>query len=251
MKLNRLRRDFVKHEIVDEDLEHQMAAVAQREDITAIHWDRPPVKGTVYELPTAYGVLCVWKDIGWSVKRDDAPLVQARSPRSAVFTRVDAAKATALVHVRDGFGSIASYRDGLWWNIPQRPAEHFVLNTMPSAAADENLMLALEAVSRSWQQIALPIWTERADGLFELNTPYGKLVIRRLVGWTVERNGVPLVWCVSGKRLTFDKLEHAKTSALLHAPDYGDLRANDGTRWQKLARAPEIETQKRLNAPTG
>ena len=121
---------------------------------------------------------------------------------------------------------------------------------MPSAAADENLMLILEAVSRSWQQIALPTWTKRADGGFELNTPYGKLVIRRLVGWTVERNGVPLVWCLFGKRVIFDKLEHAKTSALLHAADYGALTAKDGTRWQKRADRPlEDESVHRLHVP--
>jgi hypothetical protein len=46
--MDRLCRDFVKHELVDEDLEDRMAAVAQREDIAAIHWDRALGSGTVY-----------------------------------------------------------------------------------------------------------------------------------------------------------------------------------------------------------
>ena len=119
MYLDRLCRDFVKHELVDEDLEDRMAAVAQREDIAAIRWDRALGSGTVYELPTAYGVLSIQKGFGWCVKRDDAPLVHARSPRPAVFTRLNVAKASALVHLQNGFGSLAPYQDGLWWDIPQ------------------------------------------------------------------------------------------------------------------------------------
>jgi hypothetical protein len=103
-----------------------------------------------------------------------------------------------------------------------------------ASAADENLVLDLEAVARSWQ-LPPPLWTKRAHGCFELNIPYGLLIVRRLVGWTVERNGIPLVWAIAGEKVIFDKLEHAKTSALAHALDYGDVRFVDGTWWDKRA----------------
>ena len=53
-----------------------------------------------------------------------------------------------------------------------------------------------------------------------------------MIGWTVERDGVPLCWTVFGGKVIFDKLEHAKISALVHARDFGyDIRFLDGTRW--------------------
>src|SRR5205823_11323980 len=110
-------------------------------------------------------------------------------------------------------------------------------STAEVSAADENLLLDLEAAARSWQ-LRLPEWTKRAHGYYHLNTPYGHLVVRRLIGWTVERNGVPLTWfCVcSGNTVIFDKLEHAKTSALLHARDRGlAFSFRDGTRWREPA----------------
>ena len=101
-----------------------------------------------------------------------------------------------------------------------------------ASAPDKNLLLALDALARSWQ-LPPPTWTKRAEGHFELNTPYGVLTVRRLVGWTVERNAVPLCWFHPEERLIFDKLEHAKISALAHARDFGDERFGDGTRWDK------------------
>ena len=98
-----------------------------------------------------------------------------------------------------------------------------------ACAADENLVLDVEAVARSWQ-LSRPTWTKRAHGCFELNTPYGNLVVRRLIGWTVERNGVPLCWFLRGERVIFDKLEHAKTAAVACARHYsGD--SISGVRW--------------------
>jgi hypothetical protein len=213
-------------------------------------------------LYTPYGTLEVWPGFGLTVERDGTPLVHARSPRAAVFTGAPAAKACGLVHLMDGFGDAPPYKDGLWWDIKRPTAEHsiqascdFVVDpSLPddhewgrqrldrllkesaatASAADENLLLDLGAVARSWQLLP-PTWTKRAHGCFELNTPYGILVVRRLVGWTVELNGRPLVWAVGSEKVIFDKLEHAKTSGLAHAPDYGDIRFVDGTWWDKRA----------------
>jgi hypothetical protein len=60
------------------------------------------------------------------------------------------------------------------------------------------------------------------------------LVVRRLVGWTVERNDTPLVWAMDGERVIFDKLEHAKTIALACVQTYIDGRIS-GVRWGKRA----------------
>jgi hypothetical protein len=57
-----------------------------------------------------------------------------------------------------------------------------------------------------------------------------------MIGWTVERNGLPLVWFCTGKRVIFDKLEDARTSALVHMADEGaNVRYRDGTRWGEPA----------------
>jgi hypothetical protein len=77
--------------------------------------------------------------------------------------------------------------------------------------------------------------TKQAHGYYELKTPYGLLVVRRLIGWTAERDGAPLVWFVGDEKIIFGKLEHAKTSALVHARDYGGMHFLDGTRWDNPA----------------
>jgi hypothetical protein len=261
-KLTRITMQFVKDQLVDERLNYKFDAVAQREDIAAIRWVNRTRRGMPHWLCTPYGKLEVWHGIGLTVERDGAPLVHARSPRAAVFTSVPAAKAGGLVHLMHGFGDAAPYKDGLWWDIKRPTAEHSVQtpddfavdpslsddhewgrqrldrllkeSAATASAADENLVLDLEAVARSWQ-LPPPPWTKRAHGCFELNTPYGMLVVRRLVGWTVELNGRPLVWAVGSEKVIFDKLEHAKTSGLAHAPDYGDIRFVDGTWWDKRA----------------
>jgi hypothetical protein len=57
-----------------------------------------------------------------------------------------------------------------------------------------------------------------------------------MIGWTVERNGLPLVWWCSGSKVIFDKLDDAKTSALVHVADLGAyVRYPDGTRWGEPA----------------
>jgi len=268
-KLDRLCREFVKDQLVDEALEDGMAAVAQREDIAGLPWSKDRRKEMPHWLHTPYGTLEVWPGIGFTVKRDGKPLVHARSPLDAVFTGVPAAKAAGLVHIADGFGNKSPYKDGLWWNTSRPAAEHPLLPALgdftadPSIpddhewgrhrldrllkdagatadSADDNLLIDLNRVARSWQ-LPPPTWTKRAHGCLELNTPYGILVVRRLIGWVVERNGAPLVWYnggpVAGKKVIFDKLEHAKVSALAHAGDFGELRFRDGTRWdEQLAR---------------
>jgi hypothetical protein len=155
-------------------------------------------------------------------------------------------------------------QDGLSWNITRPPARHIVVpppvgfapdplipddhewgltrltqlvkqSGAAASAADENLLMDLRGSrgARHWQ-LARPTWTKRALGYFELDTPYGTLVVRRLIGWTIERDGAPLVWFHgNGGRVIFDKLEDAQTGALLHAADFGDHRFIDGTRWDK------------------
>lgn len=250
---------FVKDQLVDENLEEKMVAVAQRDDIAAIRWQSLARRGEPYWLCTPYGELEVAPSFPrcWQVRRDDAPLVHARSPHEALFTDIPAAKAAGLVHLRDGFGN-SPYKDGLWWEMNGRVTERTVLQSpadfqvdpsisddhewgrqrldnllkesnVKASADDENLVLVLEAAARNWQ-LPPPKWSKQAHGYYELNTPYGLLVVRRLIGWTVERNGAPLVWFLEdGERVIFDKLEHAKTSALKHAR--GGPYFGDGTRW--------------------
>jgi len=258
----------VKDQLVDEALEDKMAAVAQREDVGAIRWIYPNYRrARGHQLHTPYGLLEVehsWPGC-WTVCRDDSPLARAHSHREAHFTRCSAAKAAGLVHLRHGFGNASRYKDGLWWYIRWPPAERPVLqvpgdfpvdpsisddhewgrerltrllkdSVETASAADLNLVLHLEHVAGSWR-FRPPTWTKRAHGYLELVTPYGTLVVRRLIGWTVERDGVPLVWDVvdENEKVIFDKLEHARTSALIHAIDVWDNRRFfDGTRWDEL-----------------
>ena len=137
-KLTRFAMQFVKDQLVDETLEDRMAAVAQREDIAAIRWVNRARRGMPHWLCTPYGKLEVWHGIGLTVNRDGVPLVHARSPRAAVFTSVPAAKAGGLVHVMDGYGDAAPYKDGLWWDIRRTTAEHSV-QTPGDFAVDPSL----------------------------------------------------------------------------------------------------------------
>jgi hypothetical protein len=137
------------------------------------------------------------------------------------------------IQTPDDFAVDPSLSDDHEWGRQQLDGLLKKSNTT-ATAADENLVLDMEAVARSWQ-LSSPTWAKRAHGCFDLNTPYGMLVVRRLIGWTVERSDAPLVWAMGGERVIFDKLEHAKTSGLAHAPDYGDIRFVDGTWWDKRA----------------
>jgi hypothetical protein len=262
--LTRTVERWVKDQLVDENLEERMAAVAQRADLAAIRWQRKTPRGDLYWLRTPYGDLKIWRSFRgcWSVQRDDVRLVHDRSPREALFTSLPAAKVAGLVHLMDGFADKAPLNDGLWWNSqpstprspvlqpladfqvdPSIPDDHewglrqleSLLKSIPTAvAADRILVLDVERAAGCWQ-LPPPKWTKRAHGYYELNTPYGLLVVRRLIGWTVERSGVPLVWFWGGEKVIFDKLEHAKTSALVHAREYGSNYVGDGTRWDKTA----------------
>jgi hypothetical protein len=99
-------------------------------------------------------------------------------------------------------------------------------------AADVHIIGRIERQVESWQ-LPMPSWKQRARGWYELGSPYGVLVVRRLIGWTVERNNQQIRWCHFGDRVIFDKLEHAKTSALVHAYDVGGPLScfPDGTHW--------------------
>jgi hypothetical protein len=84
-------------------------------------------------------------------------------------------------------------------------------------------------------QLQLPVWANPARGWHTLDSPRGKLVVRRLVGWAIERNGAPMEYTTFGGRLIFDRLEHAKIHALRHAEaDLKDISVRrDGTGWHK------------------
>jgi hypothetical protein len=260
--LNPTIRSLVNDQLVDENVEAAMAAaVARRADVVAIRWLKRPNE---YWLYTPYGKLEIHRSFSafWRVQRDDAPLVHARSPRDALFTSLPAAKLAGLLHVMDGFANKAPYNDGLWWNIHHSRLRQPVLQTpavfqanpsisddhewglqqlgsllkkssMAALPPDGNLVLDMERAARRWE-LPAPAWTKQAHGYYELNTPYGLLLVRRLIGWTVERNSMPLVWFWGGDpKVIFDKLEHAKTSALLHAGECGDMYVGDGTRWDR------------------
>lgn len=255
--------NYFKDQLVEETLENRMHALSQRSEVAALPWQHENYAGMNMRLHTAYGELEIVRLFGcFIVTRDGTSLVHVRSRCEAVFTRLSAAKAAGFVHLSDGFGDAATYEDDLCWDIRRPAAERPVAQTMdapvdpslpdarewgrqrleallkgsvPTAsAADENLLLDLEAVARSWQ-LPPPTWTKRAHGYYQLNTPYGLLVVRRLIGWTVERDGTSLVWAPAGKKVIFDKLEPAKTSALVHARDVGVSGFLDGTRWDEPA----------------
>jgi hypothetical protein len=97
-------------------------------------------------------------------------------------------------------------------------------------AADESLLLDIAKRAASWQ-LSPSQWTRCGVGSYELNTPYGLLTVQRTFGWGVKRDGAPLTSVHNEKPIIFDKLEDAKTSALVHAKDRGVGRFVDGTCW--------------------
>jgi hypothetical protein len=247
--------EYVKDSLVDEELDEKFDAIAPRLDIPEIRWRHRNGNKTNL-MYTPYGDLEIEKTLGgYTVSRDRAPLVHARCPSeglfpAAVFTRMRGARAAGLIHVQDGFGEEPPFKDGLWWRI-SGPATEIIAplssgdfmddQSVPddhqwgrkhldqllkksgiyADAPNENLVLDVEAFA-SWWQLDPPRWSCPAVGRFELKTPYGNLVVRRLIGWTVERNGVPLCWHFRrDPRVIFESLEHAKTIALACASTWG------------------------------
>jgi hypothetical protein len=71
----------------------------------------------------------------------------------------------------------------------------------------------------------------RSESNYELSTPYGTLVVSRMVGWKVERNGVPLVTSFHPRQIIiFDKLEDAQICGLRAVRGGARCRA-DETSW--------------------
>jgi hypothetical protein len=260
--------ESVKDRLVDEELDQRLDALALRQNVSALPWWLASASRSAGGLYTAYGTLEIHRDLGgWTVKRDEAALVHARSaPHEAIFSKQRTAMATALVHLTDGFGDTVAIKDGLWWDIQQPAAEYTTLqpsieldvdtsitddhewgrrrlkqlletSKLSASPEDENLIAAIRSRSR-WAAFTPPPWNKLAHGYFQLHTPYCTLIVRRLIGWTVERDGMPLVWFHSGERLIFDKLEHAKTIALIHARDTEQIQPVDGTRWSEAGRQP-------------
>jgi hypothetical protein len=260
--LKRSIRQYVQDQLVDPILDESFDSAAQGPEITAIQWQPRNHAGKFKRLYTAYGKLEVCRALGGhTVMRDGDWLVQAGGSRAAIFATERAARAAGLVHLKDGWADDAPLGDGLGWKTERLPpeqqlpqsgslADHTLADDhewgrrrlkellktsgAEGCAADDNLMLDMEACARAWQ-LTPPSWTKRARGFLELDTPYGILVVHRLIGWTVERDGVPLVWFLSGEKVIFDKIEHAKTSALVHARDHGSAGLGHGVSWGRTA----------------
>jgi hypothetical protein len=260
-KLNRYMRELLKDELIDDALQTRLVAALQNcHGLANATWSHRR-RFEPYTLLTPYGMLTVSAYIGrsWTVARNGSPLVWQENPRKeAVFTSIAAAKAAGLVHLRDGFGTSVSEKTCLRWKLACPTAPHVaVLNAYDLAAAasvaddqewgerelkrrllqcpdtfaaDVHIIKGIERQADCWQ-LPMPSWTRRAGDWYELGSPYGVLVVRRLIGWTVERNNEPLRWCYFGDRVIFDKLEHAKMSALVHAYDVGLPSHPDGTHW--------------------
>jgi hypothetical protein len=260
-KLNRHLRELLEDELVDDALQAELVAKLEGHRLAKLAW-YPARRGQrPLTLLTPYGMLTVSAYIGrsWTVARNLKLLVWQENPRKeAVFTSIAAAKAAGLVHLRDDFGTSASEKTCLRWKLACPTATHVavldtydlsadasvpddhewgepelkrrLLKCSDAYAADYPIISNIERQAEGWQ-LPMPSWTKRACGWYELGSPYGVLVVRRLVGWTVERNNEPLRWCYFGDRVVFDKLEHAKVSALVHAYDRGDFSHTDGTHW--------------------
>jgi hypothetical protein len=132
--------------------------------------------------------------------------------RSQFGVSVQPATAThvAVLKAYD-LAAAASVPDDHEWG--ERELKRRLLKCSDAYAADYPIISNIERQADCWQ-LPMPSWTRRAGGWYELGSAYGVLVVRRLVGWTVERNNEPLRWCYFGDRVIFDKLEHAKVSAL-------------------------------------
>jgi hypothetical protein len=100
------------------------------------------------------------------------------------------------------------------------------------SAPDANLLPDIARGASAWQ-LPPPKWVRVQEGIYELKTPYGLLTVRRMFGWVARLDGAPLVWCIGGQIINFDKLKDAQTSAVLHARDEAVDRFGDGTRWDR------------------
>ena len=100
------------------DCRLRMIAALERSKVANLRW-LPRTRHDPYMLPTPYGLLHVWAYMRgcWTVERNSVPLVQTESPLEAVFTSLAAAKATGLLHLRDGFRDSGPLDDGLQWKI--------------------------------------------------------------------------------------------------------------------------------------
>jgi hypothetical protein len=262
-KLSRESKKLVHDRLVEDKVDEFYHSIGLRPDIAGVKWQSPNSRSRGTRLETAYGKLVVPRDwAGWMTMRDGDPLVHPRSPRAVFFASQCAAKAAGLLHLKDGFGDALprSWKYGLSWKMKREPitpiVSQFSLDFRADTAvpdnheygndqlkrlveksglaasyADRELLRDLERVAQ-WWQLASPTWTKRGHGCFELATPYGVLVVRRVIGWIVERSGLPRLWATHPHNLViFDKLEHAQMCGLIHAQDYGDLNRPDGTRW--------------------
>jgi hypothetical protein len=247
-KLNRMVLKVAKNQLIDDAYQNEIvAAVARSPAFASLTWQGGPRREPI-SLPTPYGRLDVWANWRgtWEVHRSKEPLVQRGQHLGALFTSVEAAKAAGLLHVKADFGDSLGHNPTLEWKMPLKRSNVSQLKVSPAdpslsddhewgkqrldrllkegdigLADDENLIIDIYREARQWQ-LPMPPWIKRAHGWYDMATPYGTLTVRRLIGWTVERNGSPLVWNPPyNKRVIFDKLEHAKASALVHARDCG------------------------------
>jgi hypothetical protein len=111
------------------------------------------------------------------------------------------------------------------WGLPELSR---LLTSPHIGSPEDELLIRITRNNASWLS-PCPEWTRREQGWYELKTPCGVLTVRRMIGWTVERDGMPLVWSLYGQRVIFDKLERAMTAAWVHAEEEGPV--GDDLRW--------------------
>jgi hypothetical protein len=114
--LERVIREALRDSLVDENFVQSIVNAVSRNSRTGIiRWKRRG-KGC-FELNSPYGILHAYAYFRgfWTLSRDTVPLVHAQSMKQAVIRGLQGAKATALLHAADGFGSRTPFKDGLTW----------------------------------------------------------------------------------------------------------------------------------------
>jgi hypothetical protein len=241
----------------DDEMQDEMVAEAGKyPEFAALKWNQ--TKSSNYLLSTPYGELQLRPcSRYWTVRRNGQPLGHNRGAK--VFTDLAAAKAAGFLDLLADFGFVEAPPFALNWRgaqptaiyPPPRDLADFPEVTLPDShewgfaelerqvwqsgncgeAADDFVRSVINAKSKRWQ--LTPPWVRKAQGWYELKTRFGILTVRRLIGWIVERDEVPLVWMGPDQSLAiFDKLDEAMKAALIHARDRFPV-FREGLQWRE------------------